>query len=269
MESRQGKGRVEDKVVLITGAARGMGKSHAERFAEEGADVIALGLDSDSMGDTVKAVEATGRKCLSVKADVTQPDQVEAAVAGAYEELGRLDIVCTNAGVVGSRDFRVWEIPEDEWKAVVDVNLNGVQATLRAAVPRIIEGGRGGSVHLIGSTTCFAGYGKTGQYTAAKMGVVGILRVLANELGEYSIRVNAVHPTFVDTPMIHAPGMYEMYGTSSREEFEAALTQAHILPIPMVEARDISNALLWLSSDEARYVTGVSLPIDGGATEKT
>jgi NAD(P)-dependent dehydrogenase (short-subunit alcohol dehydrogenase family) len=265
----ESSGRFAGRVALITGAAGGQGQRHAERFAAEGADIIAL--DRDDPDETRRRVEALGRRCIARFADVTRLDDLTSVVESATAEAGRLDIVCANAGVAGSREHRLWEITEQDWVGVMNVNLFGVWATIKAATPRMIEAANGGSVLIIGSTTAYSGYPHTGHYTTSKHALIGLLRVLANELGQYSIRVNAVHPSFVDTPLAHGPDMYERFtgsASATREQFEAVIAQMHMLPVGLIPPDDVSNALLWLASDEARYVTAASLPVDAGAIEK-
>lgn len=270
--------RVEGKVALITGGARGQGRSHAVRLAAEGADIVLVDACEDlettaphyplasdeDLARTVEMVEATGRRVIACKADVRSLADMENAVAQAMDRFGRLDIVCANAGIAVYG--LTWKITEAEWHDTLDVNLTGVWHTVRAAIPAIIDGGRGGSVILTSSAAGLKGVFNTAHYTASKHGVVGIMRTLANEVARYSIRVNTIHPTSVDTPMLEAAYHLFMPGIDNptREQAAAAFQTINALPIPWVEPADVSNAVLWLASDEARYVTGVTLPIDAG-----
>jgi len=273
-------GSLDGKVAFITGAARGQGRSHAIRLAEEGADIIALDLGSDAietvdyptgtseeLDETVAEVEARGRRAVKGLADVRDLAQVQSVVDAGLKHLGRIDIVCANAGI-GSWAVS-WEMPARQWQEMIDVNLTGVFNTTRAALPSMVERGEGGSVVLTSSTAGLIGYAHTAHYTAAKHGVVGLMKVLAQELGPHRIRVNAVCPTTVNTPMVvneptfrlFAPDVADPTADDVREPF-AALNS---LPdLPWIEPADVSEAVVWLCSDAARYVTGVSMPIDAG-----
>ena len=275
-------GRVEGKVALITGAARGQGRAHALRLAEEGADIIAIDVcrqvetvpyemaTPEDLADTAKLVEDFDRRIVVREADVRDTSALAEAVRVGVAELGRLDIVVANAGIatVGS----ALELDEDTWQTMIDVNLTGVWKTIKAAVPAIIAGGRGGSVVLTSSAAGLRGTPNLAHYVAAKHGVVGLMRTLAHELAPYMIRVNTVNPTAVDTPMV----MNDMFYGLVRPDLERpgpddvaeAFVGLNILPVPWVETIDISNAVLWLASDEARFITGVTLPVDAGFCEK-
>jgi len=271
-------GRVEGKVALITGAARGQGRSHALRLAQEGADIIAVDIDeqvetsmaptatAEELAETAKMVEELDRRILACKADVRDLAALESVVSEGIAEFGRLDIVCANAGI-GSLGV-LWELTEHQWQEMVDINLTGVWKTVRAAVPAMIELGNGGSVVLISSMFGLSGGANVGHYVAAKHGVVGLMRTLAVELAPHNIRCNSVHPTTVDTPMIANPAAYQLFTGvegADRAFAEQNMTALNALKIPWVEAIDISNAVLWLASDESRYVTGTTQVIDAGA----
>jgi (+)-trans-carveol dehydrogenase len=271
-------GRVEGKVAFITGAARGQGRSHAIRLAQEGADIIAIDVaeeipnnvhsaaTEEDLAETVRQVEALDRRIVARKADVRDWEAVKAAVDEGVAELGRLDIVSANAGIGGTPSPTA-EIPEDQWHTMIDINLTGVWHAAKAAIPHIKAGGRGGSIVLTSSEAGIRGYANMAHYVSAKHGVVGLMRTLALELAPDSIRVNSIHPTQVDTDMIQAQAIYDLFTGkqgSTKEEFAAASSAVIALPIPWVEAVDISNALLFLASDEARYITGVPLPVDAG-----
>ncbi|MEV0945144.1 mycofactocin-coupled SDR family oxidoreductase [Rhodococcus sp. NPDC049939] len=276
-------GRVEGKVAFITGAARGQGRSHAVRLAEEGADIIAVDIcenietvTSYSLGtdrelqETVAQVEALGRRIVAVKADVRDLVGLQKAFDSGVEQFGHVDIVVANAGIVGFG--RSWELTAQQWQDVIDVNLTGVFNTVKVAIPSMIDAGRGGCILFTSSLCGLKGMQEIGHYVAAKHGIVGLMRTLANELGPYRIRVNTIHPTHVDTPMLQNPDAYSKF---SPEEPEPTMEMAipgfmsnNILPIPWVDPTDISNAVLFLGSDEARYVTGVTFPVDAGAYVK-
>ncbi|NIL76685.1 mycofactocin-coupled SDR family oxidoreductase [Rhodococcus sp. B10] len=276
-------GKLEGKVAFITGAARSQGRSHALRLAQEGADIIAVDLcgpvdtiemypaatESD-LEDTVKQVEALDRRIVATKADVRDSVALKKAVDDGVAELGRLDIVLGNAGV-----FEIapaLDITDDAWRNMIDVNLTGVWNTCRVALPHLIAGGRGGSIVLTSSTAGLKGTPNTVHYTATKHGVVGIMRTLANEFGQHSIRVNTVHPTGVDTVMIQNRKTWGLFAPDdpnpTREKAEPIFATTNTLPIPWVEPIDISNAIAFLVSDEARYITGATLPVDAGYTIK-
>ncbi|MGX5655194.1 mycofactocin-coupled SDR family oxidoreductase [Geodermatophilus nigrescens] len=273
-------GRVEGRVAFITGAARSQGRSHALRLAQEGADVIAVDLCGpvDSIGmyppateedlaETVRQVEALDRRIVAAKADVRDPAALRAAVDDGVAQLGRLDIVLANAGVFEIKP--ALELTDGDWQEMIDINLTGVWNTCRVALPHLIEGG-GGSIVITSSTAGIKGTANTIHYTAAKHGVVGIMRTLANEFGKQSIRVNTVHPTGVDTVMIQNEKTWGLFTPDdpepTREKFAELFETLHPLPVPYVDPVDISNAVLFLVSDEARYVTGAMLPVDAGYT---
>jgi SDR family mycofactocin-dependent oxidoreductase len=267
------------KVALVTGAARGMGRSHAVRLAEEGADIIGVDLCAqidtvpypmsvpEDLAETVRLVESQDRRMASYQADVRDFGALKSAVEAGVGELGRLDIIVANAGIaVPEVDGWVWNLALDRWRDVIDVNLTGVWHTLRAAVPAIIEGGRGGSVILISSTGGLKGMSTQADYTSSKHAVVGLSRTLAKEVAVHRIRVNTVHPTGVRTPMIENDYSQKYYETLGAEATAAHLQ--NLLPVEMIDPIDISNAIVWLASDQARYVTGVSLPIDAGLSQR-
>jgi (+)-trans-carveol dehydrogenase len=272
-------GRVAGKVAFITGAARGQGRSHAIRLAQEGADIIAVDLcgqvDSvpyamatpDDLAETVQQVEALDRRIVATQADVRDYGAVKAAVADGVAQLGRLDIVSANAGIFSFGTLE--ELDETHWQDMIDVNLTGVWHAAKAAIPHLRTAG-GGSIILTSSTAGLQAIPNIGHYTAAKHGVVGLMRTLALELAPDFIRVNSVHPTVVNTDMIQNSATYELFASDlpvaerTKEALAPRFQALNVLPIPWVEAVDISNAVLWLASDESRYVTGVTLPIDAG-----
>jgi (+)-trans-carveol dehydrogenase len=276
-------GRVEGKVALITGAARGQGRSHAVRLAQEGADIIAVDFCRDldsvpySLGtrtdleQTVKAVEALDRRVVAVEADVRDYDAVKSAVERGVDELGRLDIVSANAGVLSLG--KAHELEEQTWRDMIDINLTGVWHTTKAVTQPMIDLGNGGSIIITSSTAGVKGLANAAHYTAAKHGVVGLMRSLVNELSQYRIRVNTVHPTQVNTPLIMNKALWKVFRPDledpSVEDFEIPSRELSNLPdVPWLEPVDVSNALLFLASDEARYITGTTLWIDAGSMSK-
>jgi (+)-trans-carveol dehydrogenase len=276
-------GRVESKVAFITGAGRGQGRSHAVRLAQEGADIIAVDICHDvdgalpmstpaDLAETVKLVEAQDRRIVAAQVDVRDLDELKAAVDTGVEELGRLDIVLANAGIA-SMGGPVETMASDNWKHTIDINLTGLWHTARVAIPHLIAGGQGGSIVLTSSVGGMHAMPNMSHYVSAKHGVVGLMRSLAVELGQHRIRVNSVLPTNVNTPMFMNEGTFKMFRPDLEnpgpDDVAAVAAQfMHVLPIGWVEPEDISNAILFLVSDEARYITGVTLPVDGGALIK-
>jgi SDR family mycofactocin-dependent oxidoreductase len=269
-------GKLEGKVAFITGAARGQGRSHAVRLAQEGADIIAVDIcrqiDSvpypmatpEDLAQTAKEVEALDRRIFAREADVRDAAALEAALSAGVAELGPVDIVLANAGIAPMSLHPTAR----EWPDVIDVNLTGVYNTVQAAIPSMIERGAGGAIVLTSSTAGLNGIGGNTPgglgYTAAKHGVVGLMRSYANYLAPHNIRVNTVHPTGVRTPMVINDAMQEFL----QADPSMSNAMANALPVDMVEPVDISNAIVWLVSDDARYVTGVTLPVDAGFTNK-
>jgi len=277
------RGRLDGKAVLITGAARGQGRSHALGAAREGADVILVDAvkpvrtvaysfptleDLEAVAEDVKAL---GRRAVLVQADVRELEALASGVAAAVDELGRLDVVVANAGILGAIGM-TWEVPSDEWHAVVDVNLHGVWHTVKATVPHILAGGAGGSIILISSIAGLRGIPGVSAYVTAKHGLVGLAGSLANELAEHGIRVNTVHPTNVDTPMINNPESAKLFrpdlDSPTLADGVEVLSRVNLLSVPWVETEDITDAVLWLASDEARFVTGATIPVDAGMLSK-
>lgn len=273
-------GRVEGKVALVTGAARGQGRSHAIRLAEEGADVIAVDLagqvdsveypmaTAEDMAETVARVEGLGRRIVGAKADVRDLAALTKIVDNGVAELGRLDIVSANAGIVSYAP--TVDLKEGMWRDMIDVNLTGVWNTVMAAVPHIRAGGNGGSIALTSSGVTMKVAANLGHYGAAKHGVVGLMKVLALELAPESIRVNTIHPGSVSTPMLHNKPTADLFMADlspeerTEEELAARFRSMNPMPVDWVEPIDISNAVLFLASDEARYITGVTLAVDAG-----
>lgn len=277
-------GRVEGKVAFVTGAAHGQGRSHAVRLAEEGADIIAIDVCKPivqnspippatpaELAETVDLVKARGRRIFTAEVDVRDFDGLKAAVDAGVEELGGLDIIVANAGI-GNGGDTLDQCSEHDWQEMIDINLSGVWKTVKAGVPHLISSGKGGSIILTSSVGGLKAYPHCGNYVAAKHGVVGIMRSFAVELGHQNIRVNTVHPTHVSTGMIMNEGTWKMFRPDLEnpgpDDMAPICQMFHTLPVPWVDAIDISNAVLFLASDEARYITGVTLPVDAGSCLK-
>ena len=276
-------GRVEGKVAFVTGAARGQGRSHAVKLAQEGADIIAIDVckpiegttavaaTSDDLAETADLIKALDRRVVTAEVDVRDYDGLKAAVDGGVEQLGRLDIVVANAGI-GTPGAMLEEMDEPRWEQMLDINLTGVWKSVKAAVPHIKAGERGGSVILTSSVGGLKAYPHIGHYVTAKHGVVGLMRTFAVELGQFSIRVNSIHPTHVATSLLHNESTYRAFRPAlenpGKDDMAPICRNFHMLPIPWIEAEDVSNAVLFLASDESRYVTGVPLPVDAGCCLK-
>jgi SDR family mycofactocin-dependent oxidoreductase len=267
-------GRVAGKVALITGAARGQGRSHAVRLAAEGADIIGIDLCTDvgsipyplatpdDLAETVRLVEATGARMVAAQADVRDPDALAAVVEDGVGRLGRLDIAIANAGVCTVQRWD--EVTPALWDAVIGINLTGAWNTCVAAIPSLVEAG-GGSLVLISSVAGLKGQPFLAPYVASKHGMVGVMRTLAIELAARSIRVNTIHPTGVDTPMLVG-----MAGLTARIEASPDTGSVFLnsLPVDVVAPSDVSDAVLYLASDESRYVTGLTMTVDAGSSAR-
>jgi SDR family mycofactocin-dependent oxidoreductase len=270
-------GPLRGKVALITGAARGQGRAHAVRLAADGADIIAVDLceqiasvpyplaTPEDLAATVKLVEDTGARIVAKQADVRDRESLSAAVRAGVDEFGRLDIVVANAGIAPMASG------DDGWRDVIDVNLTGVYHTIKAAIPTMVKQGGGGSIVLISSAAGLAGVGSPDAgsvgYAAAKHGVVGLMRVYANLLAGHNIRVNSIHPTGVETPMINNEFTREWLAKMAAQT-DQPRSLGNALPVEVLQAEDIANAVAWLVSDQARYITGVTLPVDAGFLNK-
>jgi SDR family mycofactocin-dependent oxidoreductase len=274
-------GSLDGKVAFITGAARGQGRSHAVHLAREGAGIIAVDIcadiasngypmaSRDELAETAELVETVGGKVVAAVADVRDFAGLKSALDAGVEQFGRLDIVCANAGIA-TMAFRELTIKEEleMWTDVVDVNLTGALHTAKAAIPHIVAGGRGGSIVFTSSTAGLKGFGGAQAgglgYAASKHGIVGLMRTLANALAPQSIRVNTVHPTAVNTMMAVNPAM-----TAFLENYPGG--GPHLqnpMPVGLLEPEDISHAVAFLVSDAAKYITGVTLPVDAGFCNK-
>jgi SDR family mycofactocin-dependent oxidoreductase len=275
-------GRVAGKVAFITGAARGQGRSHAIRLAQEGADIIAVDIAGPvgsvtaypmateaDLAETVRQVEALDRRIVARQADVRDPAALRAALDDGVAQLGKLDIVCANAGIFQTHPSL--ELADQDWQETIDINLTGVWNTVKAALPHLIAN-NGGSIVLTSSVAGLKAIPNAIHYGAAKHGVIGIMRTVAAEFAQHGIRANSVHPTAVDTIMVQNESVYALFDPANphptRESAEAVFTASNTLSVPWVDPVDISNAVLFLASDEARYITGVTLPVDAGAMLK-
>jgi SDR family mycofactocin-dependent oxidoreductase len=272
-------GRVAGKVAFITGAARAQGRAHAVRLAEEGADIIAVDIckdlgsvpyplaTADDLAETVELVEKAGGRAMAAQADVRDFQALKSAVDAGIREFGRLDIVVANAGILSLA--RAWELEESVWQEMIDVNLTGVWQTCKATIPQLIEQGEGGSIVLTSSLAGGKGLMNIAHYTAAKHGVVGLMRTLANELAPHFIRVNTVDPNAIDTPMVHNQPAYRIFRPDlknpTREDAAPAYRSLNAMPVSWIDSVEVSHAVLFLASDESRYVTGARLPVDAGA----
>jgi (+)-trans-carveol dehydrogenase len=273
-------GLLDGKVAFVTGAARGQGRSHAIRLAQEGADIIALdacatpdwlsyplATEAD-LAETAKEVEALDRRIVARKADIRDLAAVREVLDEGVAELGgRLDIVTANAAII-SWPKDTWEIDVAEFRELIDTTLTGTFITVKAAVPHMIAAANGGSITLTSSGAAITAGKGLGDYKAAKSGVLALKDTLACELAEHLIRVNAICPTAVDTPMIQNEALYKAFRPDldqpGREDVKAGFAEMNLLPIPWIDPVDVSNAIVWLASDAARYVTGITLPIDAG-----
>ena len=265
---------LDGKVAFITGAARTQGRSHAIRLAEEGADIIAFDICGEAaavgypsatpqdLRQTVADVESLDRRIVAHVGDVRDQEALGAAVAAGVAELGRLDIVVANAGI--SSWGRFWEMSEERWQAMIDINLTGVWRTMRAAVPAMIEQGQGGSIINISSVAGIKSLPGQAHYSAAKHGVVGLTKSAAIELGQYDIRVNSIHPWGVDTPMAQDAELGDVLGRFPGYMGSFGSIMPHL---GMAQPRDISEAVLFLASDASKFMTGAQLPVDMGATK--
>jgi SDR family mycofactocin-dependent oxidoreductase len=273
-------GRVDGKVVFITGAARGQGRSHAQAFAEEGADLMLVDICSDVDGvryglGTEQQLEETARRCrehgsrvVTMRCDVRDQSQLDTAVARAIAELGQIDVLINNAGV-GSPAGPVWELSEAQWSLLLDIDLNGVWRASKAVIPHMIER-KQGCILSTSSSAGLKGFGWDANYVAAKHGVVGLTKNMAIDLAQYGIRVNCICPGSVrDDPHLDGAmlkGVAEEFGVSL-DTYEQEFASYHLFPV-LMEARDISRAYVWLASEDCVRVTGAILALDAGFTTK-
>jgi SDR family mycofactocin-dependent oxidoreductase len=266
-------GALQGRVAFITGAARGQGRAHAIRLAREGADIIALDICApvsesitypaatpEELAETVRAVEAEGRKVLAREVDIRDDAALRQLVSDGVEQFGRLDILVANAGVLSWG--RVWELTDEQWDAVIGVNLSGTWRSLRAVVPAMIEAGNGGSIVVVSSSAGLKATPGNGHYSAAKHGLVGLTNALAIELGEFAIRVNSIHPYSVDTPMVEPELMRQVFAEHPRyvHSFGPMLLQ----PNGFMAADEVSDVVVWLAGAGSGTLTGAQIPVDKG-----
>lgn len=272
--------RLDGKTALVTGGARGQGRSHAVTLAEAGADIAvfdiceqidtvpyAMATEAD-LAETVAAVEALDRRCIGIRADARDAKQMEEVAARTIDELGGIDALCVNHGISA---INAWnEISEADWADHLDTDLTGVWNAARAVIPNMLERGSG-SIVLTSSSAGLIAFPSLAPYNAAKHGVIGLMKTLAVELAPHSIRVNTVCPGMVDTDMIQNEAVKSAFAggkQSTEAEFRFACETLNLLPVPWIEPKDISNAVLFLASDEARYVTGFAMPVDAGLVDQ-
>jgi SDR family mycofactocin-dependent oxidoreductase len=272
-------GRLTSKVALISGVARGQGRAHAQRLAAEGVSIIGFdGLctydtvpyqqaTQEDLDETVGLIEAAGGRIYVGRADVRDRGEIERIIRAGVAEIGPIDIVVANAGIgINSRPF--WEVSQQEWDDVIGVCLTGVWHTVSAAVPSMIAAGQGGSVIMTSSAAAIKAAPQLSPYIAAKTGVIGMMRSMANDLAPYRIRINCVAPTAVPTDFVLNDRLYQIFSPDSPEpnleDAKKVMRSMHPLGEPWIETRDISAAVAYLASDEARFITGIVLPVDLG-----
>ena len=266
-------GTLQGRVAFITGAARGQGRAHAARLAREGADIIALDIcapvsDSitysaatpEDLAETVRAVEAEGRKVLAREDDIRDDAAVRQLVSDGVEQFGRLDILVANAGVLSWG--RIWELSDEQWNTVIDVNLTGTFHTLRAAIPPMIKAGNGGSIVVVSSSAGLKATPGNGHYSASKHGLTGLTNSLAIELSEFGIRVNSIHPYSVDTPMIEPELMMQVF--REHPHFVHSFGPMLLQPNGFMGAAEVSDVVAWLAGDGSGTLTGAQIPVDKG-----
>ncbi|WP_067967207.1 mycofactocin-coupled SDR family oxidoreductase [Mycolicibacter icosiumassiliensis] len=265
---------LQGKVAFVTGAARGQGRSHAIRLAAAGADIIAAdicGPASDAItypaatpeefAEMVSGVEAHGRKVLARQVDVRDDDALRQLVDDGVEQFGRLDVVVANAGVLSWG--RLWELSDEQWNTVIDVNLTGTWRTIRAAVPAMIEAGNGGSIVIVSSSAGLKATPGNGHYAASKYALVALTNTLALEVGEHRIRVNSIHPYSVDTPMIEPQVMAKIF--AEHPDYLHAFPPMPLHPQSFMTPDSVSDVVVWLAGDGSGILTGVQIPVDKGA----
>lgn len=273
-------GRMTGKVALITGAARGQGRAHALRLAEEGADIIALDICAqlntvqypmatpDDLDQTRLLVEQTGRRILPLVVDVRDRQAVKDGVDEGLREFGHIDVACINHGIMNL--VSALDMTEEEWRDTIDVNLTGVFNTVQAVLPTMFDSGTGGSIIMTSSVAALRGYANNVHYSSAKAGMLGMMTSLVNEVSDHGIRVNCVLPGSIATPMIQNDFVYNLFNPQdpTRDQAARVFRTMNRLPVDWLESREVSNAVLFLASDESRFITGVSLPVDAGLSVK-
>ncbi len=270
------------RVALVTGAARGQGRAHAVRLAAEGADIIAIDIcgpvsdtvtypmpTSEDLAETVRLVEAAGRKVLAREVDIRDLTAQQLLVADGVEQFGRLDIVVANAGILSWG--RIWEMSEEQWDTVIDVNLNGTWRTLRAALPAMIEAGNGGSIIVVSSSAGLKATPGNAHYAASKHGLVALTNALAIEAGEFGIRVNSIHPYSIDTPMIEPEAMGEIFG--KYPQFLHSFAPMPFKPVArdgkkglqeFMSPEEVADVVAWLAGDTSMSISGSQIAVDRG-----
>ena len=267
-------GSLQGRVAFVTGAARAQGRSHTVRLARQGADVIALDICAPvsagvtyppatpaDLAETVRLVECEGRKVLAREVDIRDDAALRQLVADGVEQFGRLDIVVANAGVLGWG--RLWELTDEQWDTVIDINLTGTWRTLRATVPAMIEAGNGGSIVVVSSSAGLKATPGNSHYAASKYGLTALTNSLAIELGEYGIRVNSIHPYSVDTPMVEPEVMMQIF--AKHPGFVHSFPPMPLQPNGFMTADEVSDVVVWLAGDGSGTLTGTQIPVDKGA----
>ena len=278
-------GPLEGLVAFITGAARGQGRAHAVRLANDGADIIAIDIcrpisdtityplaTSEELAETVRAVEATGRKVLAREVDIRELAALQQVVADGVEQFGRLDILVANAGVLSWG--RMFEMSEEQWDTVIDVNLNGTWRTIRAAVPAMIEAGNGGSIIIVSSSAGLKATPGNGHYSASKHGLVALTNALAIEVGEFGIRVNSIHPYSIETPMVEKKAMMDLFTkypsyvhSFSPMPYQPVNHQSKKGLMEFMEPEEVSDVVAWLAGDGSATISGSQIAVDRGTAK--
>ncbi|MCT7658224.1 mycofactocin-coupled SDR family oxidoreductase [Mycobacterium deserti] len=275
-------GPLEGRVAFITGAARGQGRAHAIRLANDGADIIAIDIcgpvsetityplaTPEELADTVRAVEATGRKVLARAVDIRDLGALQQVVADGVEQFGRLDVLVANAGVLSWG--RMWEMSEEQWDTVIDVNLNGTWRTVRAVVPAMIEAGNGGSIIVVSSSAGLKATPGNSHYAASKHGLVALTNSLALEAGEFGIRVNSIHPYSIETPMVEKDAMMAIF--AKYPSFLHSFSPMPYHPVnhegkkglqEFMTAEEVSDVVAWLAGDGSKTISGSQIAVDRG-----
>jgi SDR family mycofactocin-dependent oxidoreductase len=278
-------GPLEGRVAFITGAARGQGRAHAIRLAKDGADIIAIDIcrpvsdtityplaTSEELAETVRAVEATGRKVLAREVDIRDLAALQEVVADGVEQFGRLDIIIANAGVLSWG--RMHEMSEEQWDTVIDINLNGTWRTIRAAVPAMIDAGNGGSIIIVSSSAGLKATPGNGHYSASKHGLVALTNALAIELGEFGIRVNSIHPYSIETPMVEKKAMMDLFTkfpqyvhSFSPMPYQPVDHQSKKGLMEFMMPEEVSDVVAWLASDGSATISGSQIAVDRGTAK--